>query len=243
MATSGTSIYTQNRNEVITGALRKLAVLASGGTPSANQISDANAALNAMVKAFHADGMPLWKIKEYTFTVSPSTASYTVGPAQTFNINQPLKVIQAMYKQTGADFVPMNVYNHYDFNLLPSNNASGVPVNFYYHPLRTTGTVYLWPTPTSTDNTTQIKFVYQAPFEDMTTATDDFDFPNYWIEALIYNLAWRMAPEYGIPPTDRNILATEAKFFKTEALSFGSEEGSMFLMPDWSGDYQTNGRK
>lgn len=237
MSTSGTSVYTQNRNEVITGALRKLAVLASGATPSANQIADANAALNAMVKAFHADGMPLWKIKEYTFQTVAGTDTYTIGPSQTFNINQPLKVIQALYQVEDSQYVPMNIYTHYDYNMLPNVNTSGTPVNFYYEPLRTTGVIYLWPIPV--DSTTNIKIVYQAPFEDMTSATDDFDFPNYWIEALIYNLAWRMCPEYGIPPTDRNILAQEAKFFKQEALSFGTEEGSMYLMPDWSGNYFT----
>lgn len=235
MATSGTTVYTQNRNEVITGALRKLAVLASGGTPTTAQISDANAALNAMVKAFHADGMPLWKIREYTFTVTSGTGSYTIGPSQTLNTHTPLKVIQALRTQSGATSVPMNIYTHYDFNLLPSQNNSGVPVNLYYEPLRTTGTINLWPIPN--DSTTTITIVYQSPFEDMTTATDDFDFPSYWIEALIYNLAWRMAPEYGIPPTDRNLLAAEAKFFKEEALSFGTEEGSMYLQPDWSGNF------
>lgn len=234
MATSGTAVYTQNRNEVITGALRKLAVLPSGGTPSANQISDANAALNAMVKAFHADGMPLWKIKTHTFTVTSGTSTYTAGPSQTLNIHQPLKVIQAFYETTGGVNTPMNVYNQYDFKNLP-NDATGIPVNLYHQPLRTTSIISLWPTPN--DSTTQITFVYQAPFEDMTTSTDDFDFPNYWIEALIYNLAWRMAPEYGIPPTDRGLLAQEAKFFKEEALSFGTEEGSLFLMPDWAGNF------
>lgn len=235
MATSGTTTYTQNRNEVITGALRKLAVLASGGTPDTNQISDANAALNAMVKAFHADGMPLWKIKEYTFTVTSGTSTYTIGPSQTLNTHTPLKVIQALRTQSGATSIPMNIFTHYDFNLLPSQNNSGVPVNLYYEPLRTTGVISLWPTPN--DSTTTITIVYQSPFEDMTTSTDDFDFPSYWIEALIYNLAWRLSPEYGIPLNDRNQLANEAKFFKQEALSFGTEEGSMYLQPDWSGNF------
>lgn len=237
MSTSGTSTYTQNRNEVITGALRKLAVLASGGTPSTNQINDANAALNAMVKAFHADGMPLWKIKEQSFTTVAGTASYDIGPSQTININQPLKVIQALYQVPNAQYVPMNIYTHYDFNMLPDVNSSGTPVNFYYAPFRTTGTIHLWPTPDT--STTTIKIVYQAPFEDMTTSTDEFDFPNYWIEALIYNLAWRLCPEYGIPAADRGILKEEAKFFKQEALSFGTEEGSLYLQPDWSGNYFT----
>jgi hypothetical protein len=204
-------------------------VLPSGGTPSANQIADANDALNALIKAFHADGMPLWKITSYTFTVTSGTASYTIGPSQTLNTVQPLKVLQGFYTLTGGDNTPLNVYNRYDFMNLPQDNSSGTPVNLYYQPLRTTGVIQLWPTPD--DSTTEITIHYQAPFEDMTTSTDDFDFPPYWIQALIYNLAWALAPEYGIPPADRNLIAGEAKFWKDQALSYGSEEGSLFLQP------------
>lgn len=231
MATSGTTVWTLNRDQVIKGALRKLGVLPSGGTPSTNQTTEANEALNALVKAFHADGMPVWKISNTTFTVVSGTATYTIGPASTVVAVQPLKVIEAFYTPVGGNNTPLNVYNRYDFMQLP-DVATGTPVNLYYQPLRTTGVIRLWPIPD--DSTTEITVHYQAPFEDMTNATDDFDFPPYWIQALIYNLAWVMAPEYGMPPQDRQIIAGEAKFWKGEALSYGSEEGSLFLQPRYN---------
>jgi hypothetical protein len=230
MATSGTTSWTLNRDQVIKGALRKLGVLPSGGSPTSAQLSDCSEALNAIIKACHADGMPLWKITSHTFTVTDGTASYTIGPSQTLNTSQPLKVIQATYVVSGGENAPMNVYNRYDFNNLPQENTSGVPINLYYQPLRTTGVIKLWPTPS--DSTTEITIHYQAPFEDMNSASDDFDFPAYWMQALIYLLAWTMAPEYGIPPTDRKTLSDEARFWKAEALSYGSEEGSMYFQPD-----------
>jgi hypothetical protein len=76
---------------------------------------------------------------------------------------------------------------------------------------------------------------YQRPYEDMDAAANNFDFPAYWMQALIYLLAWSLAPEYGIPPTDRGILRDEAKHWKTEALSFGTEEGSMYFQPNRNG--------
>lgn len=237
MATSGTAVWTQNRNQVITGALRKLAVLPSGGTPTSAQISDASDALNALIKAFHADGMPIWKLTSTSFTTTSGTSTYNIGPSQTISAVQPLKVFQAEYTPSGGNNTPMNVYNRYDFIDLPrSTTITGTPVNLYYQPLRTTGVIRLWPTPS--DSTTSVTIYYQAPFEDMNASTDDFDFPNYWIQALVYNLAWSMSPEYGIPTNDRNQLAQEAKFWKDEALSYGTEEGSMYLMPDWAGNYQ-----
>ena len=230
MATSGSTDWTLNRDQVITGALRKLAVLPSGGTPSTAQVNDASDALNAIVKAFQADGMPLWKIQSYTFTVTSGTSDYNIGVGQTLNTAKPLKVLQAFYTPSGGNRTPMQVYNRYDFNVLPIPNSTGTPVNLYYQPLRTTGLIRLWPIPN--DSTTTITIDYQSMYEDMDAAANDFDFPSEWIQALIYNLAWALSPEYGIPPTDRAMLQKEAEYWHQYALSFGSEEGSLYLQPN-----------
>jgi hypothetical protein len=234
MTTSGSYDWELNRNQVITAALRKLAVLPSGGTPSPAQINDGVDSLNAILKAFHADGMPLWVITSATFTVTSGTNSYDIGIGKTVNSPMPLKVLQARYTVSGDNAVPMIVLDRYDFNLLPNlSTVSGVPVQLYYQPLSTYGTIKLWPYPN--DSTTTVTIDYQRPFQDMDSSTDSLDFPNYWTQAIIYNLAWALAPEYGIPPTDRGILAQEAKLFKDEALSFGSEENSVYIQPDWFG--------
>lgn len=228
MTTSNSTDWSLNRDQVITSALRKLGVLPSGGTPTTAQISDASDALNALVKAYQADGMPLWKIASQSFTVTSGTASYTVGPSQTIDCPKPLKILQAFYCPSGGFNTPLNVYNRYDFNNLPSS-SSGIPVNFYYQPLNTSGTIALWPTPN--DSTTTITFHYQSPYEDMDVSANDFDFPSEWVQPLIYNLAWVLSPEYGIPPTDRKLMEAEAKYWHDYVLSMGSEEGGIFFKP------------
>lgn len=233
MATSGTTIWQANRNEIIESALRKLQVLSEEQSANSTQLAKGNLALNAMLKAFHSDGMPIWAIDEYTFTVVDGTATYNIGIGETLDTPQPLKVIQAYRTELNSSNVPLNIYTKYNYNLLPLNNNSGVPVNLYYQPLSTTGIIKLWPTPS--DDTTTITIVYQRPFEDMTSSTDNLDFPAYWTEAVIYGLAWRLAPEYSVPLPDRQMIASEAKLFKDEALSFGSEEGSLYMQPDWNG--------
>lgn len=235
MATSGSSDWQITRDTAITAALRKLGVLYEGQSASSSQITTGAEALNSMIKAYHADGMPLWAIKEYTFTVTSGTRDYTIGVSQTIDVPMPLKVLQAYRTQTSGTNTPMNVVNHYDFNLLPltPNTISGVPVTLFYQPLSMYGTIRLWPIPS--DSTTTVTITYQRPFEDMDSASDNFDFPPYWMDAIIYGLAWRLCPEYGIPKLERDAIKEDAKFFKEEALSFGSEEGSVYIMPDWAG--------
>jgi len=234
MSTSGTSTWSLKRDAVINSALRKLVVLSGGSSPATFETTNASEALNAMIKGFQADGMPLWAINEYTFTTTANTSLYNIGVGETLNTPMPLKVIQGYrIESTGAMNIPLNIYNHYDFNLLPQNATAGEPVTLYYQPLSTTGKIKLWPTPIDADTT--ITIVYQRPFEDMVTSTDDFDFPAYWTEALVYGLAWRLSYEYGTPILDRQELQKTAEFFHEKALSFGTEEGSLFFMPstDW----------
>ena len=234
MSTSGTSIWSLKRDAVINSALRKLSVISGGSSPATYEVTNAAEALNAMIKGFEADGMPVWAIKEYTFNTVANTESYDIGVGKTLNTPAPLKVIQAhRIEQSGAVNVPMLIYNHYDYNLLPINASAGEPVNMFYQPFGTYGTIKMWPKPIDADTT--ITITYQRPFEDMNSATDDFDFPTYWTEALIYGLAWRLSPEYGTPIQDRALIQKEAEYFHQQALSFGTEEGSMFFAPDWTG--------
>lgn len=234
MPTSGATAWTLNRDQVITAALRKLAVLPSGGSATGNQISEANDSLNALVKTLQADGMPLWKINSQTFNTSTGVANYSVGPSQTISCPMPLKILQAIKvpANTGNN-TPLNIYTRYDFNDLPQgSNFSGVPVDFYYQPGRTAGVIRLWPTPA--DNLTQITFHFHSPYEDMVSGANEFDFPSSWMTPIIYMLAWMLAPEYGIPPLDRAQLQKEAEYWHQFALSMGPEEGSLYLKPDWT---------
>ena len=102
-------------------------------------------------------------------------------------------------------------------------------IDLFYQPLLTSGVIKLWPTPL--DASTTITIVYQRPFEDVVSGTDTLDFPSYWTDALVYSLGWRLAPEYGIPLLERQTIAKEAEAFVNEALSFGTEEGSIYLSP------------
>lgn len=230
MSTSGTTTWALQRDSIINAALRKLAVLSGGSVPATYEITNATEALNALLKGFQADGMPLWAMSSYTFTAATNTATYNIGNGQTLNTPMPLKVIQAWRAGTNYSNVPMNVYSNTNYNILPLTNSSGTPVNLHYQPLSNYGTISLWPYPV--DSSTSITIRYQRPFEDMTSSVDNLDFPPYWTEAIIYGLADRLAPEYGIPLEDRKLLSTQASSFHAQALSFGSEESSFYLQPN-----------
>jgi hypothetical protein len=78
MSTSGSTVFNVTRDQLIAGALRLIGAVGQGETPTANQVTEAAEALNIMVKAWEADGMPLWGLAEYNMTLT-ATGNYQVG--------------------------------------------------------------------------------------------------------------------------------------------------------------------
>lgn len=73
------------------------------------------------------------------------------------------------------------------------------------------------------------------PLKDFLATGDSPDFPQEWLEVLKYGLAVRLAPEYGIDSEARKFLVQEYTSVRASALSFGTEEGSMYLGVDRRG--------
>jgi hypothetical protein len=234
MATSGSTDLSTDRNTIIRGALRIVGGIAQGETPTTDQYTEAAEALNFLVKALEADGMPLWAMKEYSVPLTVSTASYRIGLSQTVNTPKPLRVISAYRRDSTSNIdVPMVKLTRDEYNLLGNKTSEGTPSQFYYDPQRTYGDLFLFPVPDSSSATNSVvRIVYQRPFEDFDASTDEPDFPQEWFDALKFLLADRLAPEYGVGIQERQDIRSRAKQLKEEALSFGSEEGSIYFAYD-----------
>lgn len=228
MATSGTTAYSTNRDAIITRALRLIGAISQGETPTALQISEAALALNSLIKAWAADGMPLWAITEKTLPLVSGQSVYSISNPK------PLKVLQAWNHNTTSNVdVPMRIITQAEYNILGNKTSSGNPIQVYYDPRRSNGEMHLFPVPSTTEQSANtIHYVCQIPFEDFNSATDEPDFPQEWYDAITYGLATRLAPEYGVPIADRKTLWQEMSIIKQEALNFGLEEGSLYFQVD-----------
>lgn len=231
MATSGSTNYEADRNALIKGALRIVGAIAQGQSPTSDQYTEAAEALNMLVKALQTDGMPLWAIKTNNFAVTSGTANYRIGTGQTINTPKPLKIIHAYLRNTTSNVdTPMRIITKQEYWDLGNKTTTGLPIQLMYDPQNLYGDVYLFPTPdTVAQASYEVYIVYQRPFEDFDTSTDTPDFPQEWHLALKFSLAEQLAPEYGVSLEQYGFIAKKAKEYKTEALSFGTEEGSLFF--------------
>lgn len=209
--------------------MRLCGVIAQGETPNATQISDGAMALNYMVKAWEADGMPLWAI---TTVVIPLVAG-----VNTYQLSTPklLKPIQAWNRQVSSQTdIPMRMISRQEYNILGNKSTTGNPIQLFFNPNLNDAEIKVFPTPDSTSASQNvIHFVAQRPFQDFDNSTDTPDFPQEWYEAVKYGLAQRLAGDYNIDVETRKMIAAEAGAFKQAALSFGTEENSMYFQRDW----------
>ena len=80
MATSGTSTFTVNRNEVISATLRLLGVIGNGETPNSEDFTNCSQALNIMIKSWAKKGFPLWVTETVEIPMVEGANPYPLGP-------------------------------------------------------------------------------------------------------------------------------------------------------------------
>lgn len=232
MALTNSTDYSIDRDTLIKASLRLIGVGSIDEAPTASEITNAGEALNIMVKAWQADGLHLWQIRDYSLPPTLATAQYSLGSATIGH--RPLRIVSIDYKNTASNIeVPMTELSRAEYNNLPNKAETGTPVQFFYDPQLTNGQLYVWPTPDATfvaGYTMEIE--YQKPFDDLdVVSTDDFEFPSEWYEAIKWGLAARLAPEYGVPLNERRLLGQEAAGAKQNVLDWDQEPVSVYFQP------------
>lgn len=92
MALSNLVSFAVNRDELITASLLDIGAVSLGQAVSAEMIAAVSRKLGMMLKAWEADGLHLWKIRETTLFLEKGVNSYQLGPNSTnhFTVDRPI---------------------------------------------------------------------------------------------------------------------------------------------------------
>jgi len=242
------SNYTVTRDQIISQALRKCGVLELGDTPDAASIANAGIALNLLIKQLSTEGLKLWKVSELIIPLVANTTKYILGGASSVTMydslapstaitDKPLKVIQGWYRNTQSTpdiDTPVLLVSKQEYSLLGSKFSTGSSNTVFYDVKTTYGVLYVYLTPdTSTATNTQLHLIAQMQLKDITTALDTPDFPNEWMNCLIWNLADQLALEYGVPMNARQEIATRSRLYREDMSNWDVEAYSTFFSPDF----------
>jgi hypothetical protein len=242
------STYTVTRDQIITSALRKLGVLEIGDTPDSDTIANAAMALNLLIKQLSVEGLRLWKNSELIIPLTSEQTTYILGGSNstlmydTQNPNtpitdKPLKVIQGFYRNIQATpniDTPVLVVSKQEYNMLGSKYSTGTANTIFYDVKKLNGILYVYLTPDANAQTNlQLHIVAQLPLNDLSSALDIPDFPNEWMNCLVWNLADQLALEYGVPMNSRQEIGQRAATYKSLLSDWDVESTSTYFTPDF----------
>lgn len=231
MTTSGVFSPTSTRDIIVYGALRLVGAYASEDTPRAQQVTDATIALNMMLKSWQISGF-IWLREFREIALLQGVDYYPLPDASTINY-RPTRVFSATVKDTNGNEVVLRSMSRIDYMELPNKLQAGRPTSFYYDPKHTTGRLYVWPV--ASDGTLLLKIDVDRPLQIMVNGTDTFDCPDEWIECIKYGLATRLAPEYGLPLAERQLITTEYMGLRQNILDYNFDYTSTFIEGDYNG--------
>lgn len=177
---------------LIRRALRLIRVIGEGETPSAQEYSDSVEALNAMLDSWRNDRLTIYAIKAHDFTLT-GAASYSIGPAQTFDTVTPVKVDGARYTTGGTEYSVVVIDQPQWAAITDKDLAGSLPSVVYFERGSPYGRVYLNPVPSSGTLTLDLR----QPFDNYSNVADEVRLPAGYEQAIAFNLAVMLAPEFG----------------------------------------------
>ena len=199
MAVSSSTDFSVTGTDIVTRARSLLGIQSAEEPLQDHELVEGLFWLNAMLKAWEADGVMVWTYTEGTFALVASTASYVIGAGGSFT-TVPLDILQMRITRNSTD-MEMTRMSREDYYNLPNKTNTGYPTMWMYDRQRDNGTLYVWPAPDTTAGT--LKFTYRRRIMDMDAGTDNFDIPQEWYLAVVYGLANQLLPVYGRSGTAR----------------------------------------
>lgn len=176
-------------NDIITRALRLTGSLGVGEALEASEAADGLTALNSMVSSWALEKLMLFKFD--TVSYAPTTESFTIGPTGDLVTARPVAILSAYRRNDDLDW-PVDVIERVQYESIIQKNLESLLQVIYYKPDYPNGRVFCWPV----TNSDTLYLSVQQELSSFPTLTTELNLPPGYQEALTFNLAVLMAPEY-----------------------------------------------
>lgn len=143
---------------------------------------------------------------------------------------KPLRLLDGFTRQSAGNDIPCRIISRDEYNRFGMKTSTGTPIQLYHDPQENTSHLYIYPTP---QDVTQVVFIeFQKPIEDIASSADNADLPQEWLEAIKYNLAVRIAPEYSVPEKKYKQLKELAAATFQRLDGWDQEFASVYIQPN-----------
>ena len=181
-------------------SLRLLGVKASGENLSSEEANDAFEALNAMIDGFNNQSLMIHNLETVTATLSAGTGSYTIGPGGTIDTVRPQRIENAYcFEYLSDNDWPMEIINNEQYSRIWDKAIETTyPCFLYYESSYPLGTIKVYPVPSAA---TVLNMQVWNQLTAFASTASTIALPPGYEDLIVYNLAVRIAPEYGVEPS------------------------------------------
>lgn len=183
---------------VINRSFRLLGVIAQGETAPASDTADALTALNAMLDSWRNEKLMVDSFASITVPLVNGQASYTIGASGAdVTATSPVRVESAYVRKSGVDYNVEQIDDATYQGIAQKTSQSDIPEFLYFNHTNPNSTVYVYPVPNEVNN---LYLRGWTPFAAFASASDTFSMRPGMEDAVAYNLAVVISPEYSPVP-------------------------------------------
>ena len=175
---------------LIKAALRAINVIASGETPTADEMADGREALKFMLRSWSSENIMVSAISSDTLAMT-GASSYTIGSGGDCDTTWPSEIKGAV---VDTDY-NLRIIGEAKYRSL-ARDSNTIPTYLYYNPVYPLGVLY----PYGTGGASMVIDSLKA-LTDPATLTTSVAFQTSYDAAIKWNLALELAPEYGKEPS------------------------------------------
>jgi hypothetical protein len=133
-----------------------------------------------------------------------------------------------LYNEDGNE-ITLRELSRKEYMETTDKTTEGSPYTWYFDKQLANPVLYVYTEP---DNLREsLRFDYVNTIDDIDATTDNFQFPDEWLEAITYNLAVRLAPAFG-KESKLPILFPMAREFLDDAKRADSEDSATQFRPE-----------
>ena len=188
--------------DVVSACLRLMGAVAPGESIADSEASQGLESINRMIDSWSNERLMIFERVREEFSLVSGTQSYTMGSGADFSTTRPQKIDKATIEDQSGTTTEheMRIVTLEEWAEIQSKSTqSDIPFYLYPEYGYPNVTLQLYPVPASTD---KVVLYSWKPLSSISSLSATLSFPPGYEEALIYNGAVRLAPEYGkaLPP-------------------------------------------
>lgn len=201
-----------------------------GGTGAAATATVTDGAVSAITVTVPGNAYTSAPTVSITGDGTGATATATIVG---LTMSKPVRAFSAFLRNPQDYDISLIQISKQEYDMLGYKFNESTPNQFYYDNQLANGKLLVYNLPSEEGYT--IHLLTQRMFYDMSGATNDFDFPQEWFQALKWGLAAEIAAEYQVPIDEIPYYEQKAQAYIEESFDFSVEEAAVYFKVDYSG--------